>query len=281
MPSKSGKRQLVHAPPVVRGQRSRDWVAGDGHQRHVARVDERRRQDRQPRFRTDAVVDLGRRVERHAVLALHEPRDRLLELRRTVVGVAAVFRLADFLGHPVQHDRVGHAVVFADAEVQQPPLGVLGQRLALGPLDLLELVDRGPLAVLGSADAVGEQRLKIRIGHGCQQCMREGENQRARQGTPSVSRPKGATGRRVPEAAGSSGAGRHGRRAKRRGLANSRRKQACSRRPPSVRVPPRRALLNIPLVPTVRLLGRAIQPAVIRSWFGFALCLLAALGCPS
>jgi len=42
---------------------------------------------------------------------------------------------------------------------------VLGQRLPLGPLDLLELVDRGALAVIGPANAIGEQRLKIRVGH--------------------------------------------------------------------------------------------------------------------
>ena len=46
------------------------------------------------------------------------------------------------------------------------PLGMVGQRLALGPLDLLELVDRGAFAVIGPADAVGEQRLEVGVGHG-------------------------------------------------------------------------------------------------------------------
>ena len=37
------------------------------------------------------------------------------------------------------------------------PLGMIGQGLALGPLDLLELVDRGAFAVIGAADPLGEQ----------------------------------------------------------------------------------------------------------------------------
>ena len=37
------------------------------------------------------------------------------------------------------------------------PLGMLGQRLALGPLDLLELIDLGPFAVIDTADAIGKE----------------------------------------------------------------------------------------------------------------------------
>ena len=42
---------------------------------------------------------------------------------------------------------------------------MIGQRLALGPLDLLELVDRRAFAVIGAANPVGKQLLKIRIAH--------------------------------------------------------------------------------------------------------------------
>ena len=117
-------------------------------------------------FRADAVVDFGRRVERDAELALHEAGGRLLEGGDAVVGVAAVLGLVDLLGHAAADDLGGHRVVLADAEVEQLALGMVGQRLALGPLDLLELVDRGAFAVVGAADAVGEQRLEVGVGHG-------------------------------------------------------------------------------------------------------------------
>ena len=76
------ERQLVDDAAVVAGVRAGDRVAGHGHQRDVARVDEAGRQHGQRRLRADAVVDLGRRIERDAELALHEPGDRLLEARR-------------------------------------------------------------------------------------------------------------------------------------------------------------------------------------------------------
>ena len=79
----------------------------------------------------------------------HEPRGRLLERRDAVVGVAAVLRLVDLLGHDAADRGVGHLVVLADAEIEQLPLGMLGQGLPLGPLDLLELVDFGAFAVVG------------------------------------------------------------------------------------------------------------------------------------
>ena len=81
-------------------------------------------------------------------------------------GVAAVGGDVDLLRHPLADLLVGHAVVFADAEVEQLPLGMIGEGLTLGPLDLLELVDGGRLAVLGAADAVGEELLEVGVGHG-------------------------------------------------------------------------------------------------------------------
>ena len=67
----------------------------------------------------------------------------------------SISRLSD-----LADERVGHVVVLADAEVEQRALGVGGQGGALGALDLLELVDLGALAVVGAADAVGEQGLE-------------------------------------------------------------------------------------------------------------------------
>jgi hypothetical protein len=112
------------------------------------------------------VVDLRRRIKGYAVLPLHEPGDRLLERRRAVVGVAAVFGLAELLDQGAADALVGDAVVLADAEVEKLPLGMLGEGLAFGALDLLELVDGGGLAVLGAADAVGEQTLEVGVGPG-------------------------------------------------------------------------------------------------------------------
>ena len=60
----------------------------------------------------------------------------------------------------------GHVVVLADAEIDQLPLGMFGQGLAFRPLDLFELIDLAALAVVGAADAVGEELLEIGIAHG-------------------------------------------------------------------------------------------------------------------
>src|SRR5262249_56653965 len=59
-----------------------------------------------------------------------------------------------------------HAVVLADAEVDQLALRVCRPGLTLRPLDLLELVDLGALPVGGAPDAVGETGLEVRIAHG-------------------------------------------------------------------------------------------------------------------
>ena len=89
-------------------------------------------------------------------LALHEAGDRFAEGGDAVVGVAAVFGLVDFLGHAAADGLGGHGVVFADAEVEELALGVVGERFAFGALDLFELVDGGAFAVVGAADAVCE-----------------------------------------------------------------------------------------------------------------------------
>ena len=98
-------------------------------------------------------------------LALHEAGDGFAEGGDAVVGVAAVFGLVDLLGHAAADELGGHGVVFADAEVEELALGMVGERLALGALDLLELVDRGAFAVVGAADAVGEERLEVGVAH--------------------------------------------------------------------------------------------------------------------
>ena len=97
-------------------------------------------------------------------IRLHEAGGGFLEGGDAVVGVAAVFELVDLALERVAHQRIGHVVVFADAEVEQLAFGMGGQGGALGPLDLLELVDLGALAVVDAADAVGEQRLEPGIG---------------------------------------------------------------------------------------------------------------------
>ncbi len=84
-------------------------------------------------LRTDAVIHLGRRIELDTELAVHEPRRRLLELRNAVVGVAPVLWLVDLLGHHPPHTFGGHRIVLADAEVEQLPLGIVGQCLAAWP----------------------------------------------------------------------------------------------------------------------------------------------------
>src|SRR5262249_33843986 len=94
----------------------------------------------------------------------HEPGGGVLERLNAVVGVAAVFELVDLLFANLAHQGIGHVVVFADAEIEELPLGVGRQDGAFGPFDLLELVDFGALAVVGAADAVGEQRLEPGVG---------------------------------------------------------------------------------------------------------------------
>src|SRR5262249_50836132 len=73
------------------------------------------------------------------------------------------------------HQRMGHLVILADAEVEERALGMLGKGLPLGALDLLELVDFSPLAVVGPTNALGKEGLepgvggssgRRRIGHG-------------------------------------------------------------------------------------------------------------------
>ncbi len=159
------ERQAMDVAAVVLRVRAGDRVTGDRHERHVTRVDEAGRDHGERGLRADAVVHLGRGIERHAEEALHEARGGFLEGGDPVVGIAAVLGLRDLLGHAAA-DRLGrHRVVLADAEVDERALGVVGECLALGALDLLELVDVGALAVLRPADALGEERLEVGIAH--------------------------------------------------------------------------------------------------------------------
>ena len=160
------QRQGIHAAAVILRVRAGNRITRHGHERHVARIDERRRQHRQRRFRADAMVDFAVRIELDAKIALHEPRHGFLEFGRAVVGIAPVFRPVDFLGHPRANALGRHLVVLADAEIDQRSLGMLGHRFALGSFDLLELVDLRAFAVIRAADALGKQSLKVRIAHG-------------------------------------------------------------------------------------------------------------------
>ena len=150
---------------VVLRVRAGHRVARHGHQSDVAGIDETRRQHRQRRFAADAVIDFRGRIKLYVELAGHETGDGLAERRDAVVGVTPVFRPVNLVGHCLADRRRGHLVVLADAEIQQFSLGMLGNRLALGPFDLLELIDFASLAVLGAANSFGEQLLKIWIAH--------------------------------------------------------------------------------------------------------------------
>ncbi len=119
------------------------------------------------------MIDLGLGVQADAEDLFHEAGGRLLEGGNAVVGVAAVFKLVDLALGCLADEGIGHVVVFADAEIQELPLWVGGQHRALGPLDLLELVNLAALAVIDAAQTLGEEGLKpgvrLRCGHGCRQ----------------------------------------------------------------------------------------------------------------
>ena len=106
------------------------------------------------------MVDLGDGVEGHAKLPQHEGSSGLLEGGDAVVGVAAVLGAVDLLLHYGPDVRRGHLVVLADAEVEHPPFGMVGDGLPLGPLDEFELVDLGALAELRPTDPLGESILE-------------------------------------------------------------------------------------------------------------------------
>ena len=92
----------------------------------VAGIDKRGRQHRQGRLRTNAVVHFGRRIEPDVEIALHEARDGFFVVANAVVGVAAVLRLINFASHDCPHAFGGHFVVFADAEIDEHALGMVG-----------------------------------------------------------------------------------------------------------------------------------------------------------
>ena len=100
------------------------------------------------------------RVELHAELSEHELGGRVLVVLDAVVGVAAVLDLVGLASQRLADDGGGHVVVLADPEVEQLAVRMVGQGFPLGALDLLELVDLGPLAVVGPAEAVGEEGLE-------------------------------------------------------------------------------------------------------------------------
>ena len=176
MASRSGKkpllleqRQIVDLAAVIFGVRAGDGVAGHGHEGDVAGIDEAGRQHGQGGLGADGVVDFGFGIERDAEDLLHEIGGRFLEGGDAVVGVAAIFEPVDLALAGLADERIGHVVVFADAEIEQGAFGMGGQDGPLGPFDLLELVNFGALAVIGAADAVGEQGLKpgiLRGAHG-------------------------------------------------------------------------------------------------------------------
>ena len=110
------------------------------------------------------MVHLGDGIEFDAKLPRHEGRHRRFEFGDAVVGIAPVLRPVDLPPHHRPHARRGHFVVFADPKIEQPPLGMVSHRLALGPFDQFELVDRRALAIVGTANSGGKPVLKPGIG---------------------------------------------------------------------------------------------------------------------
>ncbi len=146
----------MHSSAVVFRVRSSDRIAGNGHHRDVARIDKTSRQHCQRRLTTDAVIDFRRRVQRHAKATLHETRGGLFVFRNAIVRVAAILRLVDFCGQLISNAFGGHRIVLADAEIDQTAIGIVGECLSLGTLDLLELVDLRTFSVLCAADTISE-----------------------------------------------------------------------------------------------------------------------------
>ncbi len=112
------------------------------------------------------MIDLLDGIELNAKLPSHEAGDRLLEGRNPIVGVAAVLRLVDLVPHYGPHALRGHLVIFANAEVEDCAVGIVGHRLPLGPLNLLKLVDLRSFSVAHSTDAVGKMALKPGVVRG-------------------------------------------------------------------------------------------------------------------
>ena len=126
----------------------RDGIAGHGNQRDVTGVDEACRKHRVGWFATDAVVDLGVWIKLHIKLAFHETRRCFFEFGHTIVGIAAVFRLIDFLCHHIANGLIGHRIIFTNAKVQECTVRMIGKCFSLGTLDLFKLVDLGVFTVI-------------------------------------------------------------------------------------------------------------------------------------
>ena len=141
-----------------------DGVAGDRDQGNIARVDEACRKHGVGRLASDAVVDLSVGINLHIEAALHEPRRCLFEFGNTVVRIAAIFRLIDFLCHQIPNRFVCHRIVFTNAKVQEFTTRMVSQCFPLCTFDFFELIDFGVFSVIRTADSVGKKRLKIRIG---------------------------------------------------------------------------------------------------------------------
>ena len=174
-----GELQVMDEAAVVLGVRAEHRVTRNGHEHIVARIDETAWEDRECGLRANRVEDFGVGVDRHAEEILHVAGGGLLEVRATVVGVAAILRLGSFGLERLHHHRERHLVGLTDAEVDQGDvrLGLLGG--SLGALDLLELIDRGRLAVIDAADAFGEELLDVRVGHGDKALKRGGRRRMA------------------------------------------------------------------------------------------------------
>jgi hypothetical protein len=153
------QRQVVDDSAVILRVGAEDRVARYGHQDHVARIDQRGGQDGKRRLAADGVDDLRLRVHRHAAHLAQVFGRRLLQDGVAIVRIAAVLRLARLGVERLDDARIGHRVRLAHAQVKQLRLRMRLDRRALGPLDLLELIDGRVLAIPRPADSLGEQSL--------------------------------------------------------------------------------------------------------------------------
>ena len=81
---------------VVLGVRAEHRVTRYGHEYVVAGIDEASREDRESGLGSDRVEDFGIGVDGHTEEILHVASGGLLEVRATVIGVAAILGLGRF-----------------------------------------------------------------------------------------------------------------------------------------------------------------------------------------
>ena len=139
-----------------------DGIVRHGHERHVAGIDEDRRQHGEHGFAPDAVqhlcfgVDAGNTVD-----LLQVSRRGVPELLNSVVGVAAVLGFFGLRLERPDDAGKGHLIRLAYAEIDKFRARMSNEGGAFCTLDLLELVDLLFPAEHPAADAIGKKGLNV------------------------------------------------------------------------------------------------------------------------